>query len=59
VAGLSPAATTDVTGTSATVRISPAAAGRYVVVWLTALPQVKGGFRGTVAEVGVTGSPRG
>jgi hypothetical protein len=59
VAGLTPAATTEVTGTTATMRISPAAAGRYVVVWLTALPQVKGGFRGMVAEVGVAGSPRG
>lgn len=59
VAGLSPVATTEVTGPSATVRVSPAAAGRYVVVWLTALPEVKGGFRGAVAEVGVTGSPRG
>jgi serine/threonine protein kinase len=59
VADLTPAATTEVTGTTATVRISPAAAGRYVVVWLTALPQVKGGFRGMVAEVGVAGSPRG
>ena len=58
VAGLSPAQTTEVIGTTATVRISPAAAGRYVVVWLTALPQVDGEFRGTVAEVGVTGSPR-
>lgn len=59
VADLTPVATTDVTGTTATVPISPAAAGRYVVVWLTALPEVPGGFRGTVAEVGVTGSPRG
>jgi serine/threonine protein kinase len=59
VADLSPAETTEVTDTNATVRISPAAAGRYVVVWLTALPEVDGQFRGTVAEVGVSGSPRG
>ncbi len=31
------------------------ASGRYVVLWLTSLPQVKGGFRGTIAEVEVTG----
>ena len=31
------------------------ATGRYVVVWLTALPAVAGGFRGEVAEVGAPG----
>ncbi|MEZ5093574.1 protein kinase family protein [Nocardioides sp.] len=31
------------------------ASARYVVIWLTSLPEVDGGFRGTIAEVGVTG----
>ncbi len=31
------------------------ASGRFVVLWLTSLPEVKGGFRGTIAEVEVTG----
>ncbi|MEX0429595.1 protein kinase [Nocardioides sp. DS6] len=31
------------------------AKGRYVTIWLTALPQVADGFRGEVAEVSVTG----
>ena len=34
-------------------------AGRYVVVWLTALPAVDDGFRGEVAEVSVLGTPGG
>jgi len=28
---------------------------RYVLVWLTAVPQVGGGYKGTIAEVGVRG----
>jgi len=35
--------------------LSTPATGRYVVVWLTALPAVEGGFRGEVAEVQVAG----
>ena len=31
------------------------ATGRYVVVWLTELPAVPGGFRGAVAAVVVKG----
>lgn len=31
------------------------ASGRYVVVWLTSLPEIPGGFRGEVAEVVVRG----
>lgn len=27
--------------------------GRYVIVWLTSLPQVDGGFRGELADVAV------
>lgn len=30
------------------------ASGRYVVIWLTSLPRVGGGFSGGVAEVGIT-----
>ena len=32
------------------------ATGRYVTVWLTALPAVEGGFRGEIAEATVLGS---
>jgi len=40
-----------------TLTLSPAstATGRYVTVWLTRLPAVPGGFRGEIAEVGVSG----
>jgi hypothetical protein len=55
LSGLSPAATTDVTGTHATLSLDRPATGRYVVVWLTKLPAVPGGFRGAVAEAVVTG----
>jgi serine/threonine kinase PknH len=48
VAGLTPV----VTETAQTRLDAPVeATGRYVVVWLTSLPAVEGGFRGTVAEV--------
>ena len=30
------------------------ATGRYLVVWLTPLPEVDGGFRGEIAEVVVS-----
>jgi hypothetical protein len=46
---------TTVTGTRGAVRLDPAVDGRYVVVWLTRLPAVPGGFRGQVAEVVVKG----
>jgi hypothetical protein len=49
-------AATATTGTSTQVPISPAAAGRYVTVWLTSLPKVAGGFRAEVAEVSVLGT---
>jgi hypothetical protein len=39
------------------VTLDEPVAGRYVVVWLTSLPQVDGGFRGEVAEVSVLGTP--
>ncbi|WP_435748206.1 hypothetical protein [Nocardioides sp. SYSU DS0663] len=37
------------------VRLDEPASGRYVVVWLTSLPPVDGGFRADVAEVVVSG----
>jgi hypothetical protein len=37
------------------MRLDTPATGRYVTVWLTALPAVEGGFRGEVAEVRVAG----
>ena len=53
--GLKPAATATVTGTGQKVALHRAR-GRYLVVWLTSLPQVEGGYRGTVAEVALTGT---
>ncbi len=53
--GLTPVGSTDVGGTHGTVSLSEPATGHYVVVWLTRLPAVPGGFRGAVAEVVVTG----
>jgi hypothetical protein len=37
------------------VTLEEPATGRYVLVWLTSLPAVDGGFRGEIAEVGVRG----
>jgi hypothetical protein len=45
----------DLTGTTGTVTLDPAGKGRYVVLWLTRLPVVPGGFRGGIAEAVVTG----
>jgi len=53
--GAEVAGQTTVTGTRGAVRLDPAVDGRYVVVWLTRLPAVPGGFRGQVAEVVVKG----
>jgi hypothetical protein len=54
VADLTPVGTA--TGTGAlTVELDEAVSGRYVTVWLTALPQVDGSYRGTVADVVVAG----
>jgi hypothetical protein len=39
--------------TSAVIRVSPKVTTRYLVVWLTKLPPVPGGFRGEIAEVAV------
>lgn len=55
VAGLHRAAATTVSGSAGQVDLH-GARGRYLVVWLTSLPSVSGGYRGEVAEIGVTGS---
>ncbi len=44
---------TDTVGRESTLTLTDAPAGRYLTVWLTALPAVQGGFRGEVAEVTV------
>jgi hypothetical protein len=53
--GLKLAGETTLTGSRGTVRLDPAVSGRYVVVWLTSLPAVPGGFRGEIAEAVVKG----
>jgi hypothetical protein len=53
--GLKPAGETTVNGTHGLVRLDPTVSGRYVVVWLTSLPAVPGGFRGEIAEAVVKG----
>ncbi len=55
VGTLTVAGTTTVSGTRGTVSLSGSPTGRYVVVWLTSLPTVSGGFRGEVADVVVKG----
>ncbi|MCB0906604.1 MAG: hypothetical protein KDB63_05740, partial [Nocardioidaceae bacterium] len=55
VADLTPVAEERATSTSSSVTLPDDSAGRYVVIWLTALPEVRGGFRGEVAEVVVRG----
>jgi hypothetical protein len=55
VGGATVAGETTITGTRGTVALDPAAGGHYVVVWLTRLPAVPGGFRGAVAEAVVRG----
>ncbi|MDQ6934773.1 MAG: protein kinase family protein [Actinomycetota bacterium] len=42
------------TGTSARFRVTPPVRTRYLVVWLTSLPPVAGGYRGEIAEIAVT-----
>jgi hypothetical protein len=54
VAGLTPIGTASGTG-DVTIGVDEAVSGRYVTVWLTLLPQVDDGFRGTIAEVRVLG----
>ena len=57
VRGLTPVGTATVDGTEGEIALDEPATGRYVTVWLTALPPVDGGFRGEVAEVAVLGTP--
>jgi hypothetical protein len=53
---LQPVAKLDDAGPSSSVDLAAAPTGRYLTIWLTALPQVAGGFKGGIAEVAVTGS---
>jgi hypothetical protein len=46
---------TTVDGTSGVIRLDPKVTTRYLVVWLTRLPAVQGGYRGEIAEVAVRG----
>lgn len=55
VAGLTAAATAQA-GARVTLTPDEPTTGRYVVVWLTALPAVRDGFRGQIDEVVVRGS---
>ncbi|MCD6639526.1 MAG: discoidin domain-containing protein, partial [Nocardioides sp.] len=54
VAGLTPVG--EATGDGdLTITLDEAVPGQYVTVWLTAIPRVDGGFRGTIAEIQVRG----
>jgi len=53
--GLDVAGRAQLTGTHATITLDQPVTGRYVVVWLTKLPAVSGGFRGGIAEAVVKG----
>jgi serine/threonine protein kinase len=53
--GLTAATTGDVAGTHSALALDQPRTGRYVVVWLTKLPAVSGGFRGGIAEAVVKG----
>jgi hypothetical protein len=54
IAGLTPIGTASGAGDLA-IDLDEAVSGRYVTVWLTILPPVEGGFRGTITEVQVLG----
>ncbi|MCW2856198.1 MAG: serine/threonine protein kinase [Marmoricola sp.] len=43
------------TGTSAAIPITPTIHTRYLLIWLTKLPAVPGGFQGAIAEITVRG----
>ncbi|MET0524193.1 MAG: protein kinase family protein [Nocardioides sp.] len=55
VGGLKPVATETLDGPRARITLDQPATGRFLVVWLTSIPAVEGGFRGQVAEVVVRG----
>lgn len=54
VGDLTPAGETSGNGVI-TINLDEAVSARYVTVWLTSLPTVEGGFRGTISEVQVRG----
>jgi len=54
VRGLTPVQSATVDST-AQIQLPEPVTGRYVVVWLTSIPAIPGGFRGAVAEVTVRG----
>ena len=54
IAVLTPVGTASGTG-DLTISVDEAVSGRFVTVWLTLLPPVDGGFRGTITEVRVLG----
>jgi hypothetical protein len=54
--GLKAAGSTEITGTKGTVTFDQPVDGRYVVVWLTRLPEISGGgFRGAITAAVVKG----
>jgi hypothetical protein len=53
--GAQPAGQADLRSAQGTVTLDQAVDGQYVVVWLTRLPTVAGGFRGGIAEAEVSG----
>ena len=54
IADLTPLEEVTLDRTSSTTTLDEPVTGRYLVVWLTALPEVDGGFRGEIAEVVVS-----
>ncbi len=54
IAGLTPIGTASGSG-DLTISVDEAVSGQFVTVWLTLLPAVDGGFRGTLTEVQVLG----
>jgi serine/threonine protein kinase len=54
VADLTPLEELTVDRTTATTTLDEPVSGRYLVVWLTELPEVDGGFRGEIAEIVVS-----
>ncbi len=59
VDGLVPVASVDDAGDDAGLVLDEPVAARYLVVWLTGLPPVDGGFSGGLREIGVQEVPRG
>lgn len=55
VADLQPVARGSVADGRLRTSLEEPATGRYLIVWLTSLPPVEGGFRAEIAEVGIRG----